>query len=528
MRIMPNQSRKLMTLTDTAKTPAAKLSQMSLWLVLFGTVGLYLLLAYLIPPGADTLWRLHIARGILNGQTLYRDIIEVNPPLWFWGAMPAAALGGYPALVVINLLAGLAGAALFGALTRLTLSPKASFVATLGLLAGLLLVSVGEIGQREQAFLLACAVWSAIAAARIEGKSIPAWLVITATIFAAYGFALKHYFVLVPIVIEGLILWLTKRAWRPFRLETILLVGLAGLYALIVIYVTPDFLGRVLGLVQASYFGFGPWNSVGPIERQLRLVMQCSFGLVPLIGLYLTRDKTTLLRVLVTALAVSLVVVMLQQKGWRYHLICANGLAVLIMVLLWEGVNRALAAGTAQRFIPLGFAVLIWTAIVQPALSNLKTNGQPIDSVLAEIIADEPLNRHIAILSTAPDNAFFPVARAGRAHWSRHYSMWMMPGLSTSVAEPKKEVRRLAERARVLSEFTADLTCLPPDIIVGEVGYFRNPEPRLFDAMTFLREDAAFAAWMDAHYRRQADIGSFPIWRQTGPKPTPSNCTKSR
>ncbi|MFN9612486.1 MAG: hypothetical protein ACK51R_12255 [Hyphomonadaceae bacterium] len=39
-----------------------------------------------IPAGQDILWRLHIAEGILDGKILYRDLIEVNPPLWFWTA----------------------------------------------------------------------------------------------------------------------------------------------------------------------------------------------------------------------------------------------------------------------------------------------------------------------------------------------------------------------------------------------------------------------------------------------------------
>lgn len=512
-----------MALTDTSAAKALDWH----WLILAGIVGLYLMLAYLIPPGADTLWRLHIARGLLDGQVLYRDLIEVNPPLWFWGAIPAAAMGGYAALVTINLIAGLAGAALFAALVRLTLpSAAAAWAAGLGLAAGSLLVSVGEIGQREQAFLLASALWSAMVAARMEGKSIPVWLAIVATAFAAYGFALKHYFVLVPIILEALLLWHSKRAWRPFRVETVLLAALAGLYAAAVVYLTPDFLGRVLGLVQIAYYGFGPWNSVGPVERQARLILQCAFVIAPITAWVLARDKGTLVRVLLVALSTALVVVVLQQKGWRYHLIAANGLSIVVLSLLWQRMDPAVATRIAKRFVPLGLAAIGWTAILQPALSNLKTNGQPMDGVLVDLIANEPRDHHIAILSTAPDNAFFPMARAGRAHWSRHYSMWMMPGLLTPTATPAKEALRLAESARVLAEFTADLTCTPPNLIVGEVGYFRNPDPKLFDAMAFLQQDSAFAAWLNAHYRSQGNVENYPIWRLVGAKPAPANCSK--
>src|SRR6185369_2684308 len=37
---------------------------------------------------SDVAWQLWIARRLHAGAHLYRDIIEVNPPLWFWMALP--------------------------------------------------------------------------------------------------------------------------------------------------------------------------------------------------------------------------------------------------------------------------------------------------------------------------------------------------------------------------------------------------------------------------------------------------------
>ena len=36
----------------------------------------------------DVAWQLWIAGRMHAGANLYRDIIEVNPPLWFWMAAP--------------------------------------------------------------------------------------------------------------------------------------------------------------------------------------------------------------------------------------------------------------------------------------------------------------------------------------------------------------------------------------------------------------------------------------------------------
>jgi hypothetical protein len=41
-----------------------------------------------VPITHDEIWRMWIGRQMLHGAQLYRDIIEVNPPLWFWMAVP--------------------------------------------------------------------------------------------------------------------------------------------------------------------------------------------------------------------------------------------------------------------------------------------------------------------------------------------------------------------------------------------------------------------------------------------------------
>ncbi len=36
----------------------------------------------------DVAWQLWIAHQVNHGGRLYRDMVEVNPPLWFWMALP--------------------------------------------------------------------------------------------------------------------------------------------------------------------------------------------------------------------------------------------------------------------------------------------------------------------------------------------------------------------------------------------------------------------------------------------------------
>ena len=43
---------------------------------------------------ADVSWQLWAAHQLNGGARLYRDINEINPPLWFWMGMPVDGLAG--------------------------------------------------------------------------------------------------------------------------------------------------------------------------------------------------------------------------------------------------------------------------------------------------------------------------------------------------------------------------------------------------------------------------------------------------
>ncbi len=58
-------------------------------------------------------------------------------------------------------------------------------------------------GQREQLALIASLPYAALMARQYAGRPVPPALAIVVAVIGAYGFALKHYFVLVPLLLEG-------------------------------------------------------------------------------------------------------------------------------------------------------------------------------------------------------------------------------------------------------------------------------------------------------------------------------------
>ena len=63
-------------------------------------------------------------------------------------------------------------------------------------------------GQGEQLSLIASLPYAALIARRYAGRPVPPALAIAVAVIGAYGFALKHYFVMVPLLLEA---WMMLR-----------------------------------------------------------------------------------------------------------------------------------------------------------------------------------------------------------------------------------------------------------------------------------------------------------------------------
>ena len=166
-----------------------------LWLICFLAIAPAL---FLLPINHDAIWQIWIGRKLLHGATLYTDIIEVNPPLWFWMAVPLAGVGEMFAiearLIVIGFFIAAIGLSLF-------LTPARYRLLLFGVLV---LMPLRDFGQREHFTLIATAPYVFTIAARKEGVEVGHPLLIG--LFAAFGFALKPYFAIAPLALE-LLIW---------------------------------------------------------------------------------------------------------------------------------------------------------------------------------------------------------------------------------------------------------------------------------------------------------------------------------
>lgn len=365
---------------------------------------------FLIPITHDAAWQMWTGRQMAHGANLYTDIVEVNPPLWFWMAEPLARVAEALEVRSLAILIG------FFILSMMLSTWLAARVARKGVpiwpMAVAMLFPITHFAQREHFILIFTIPYVLLIARREQGEAVPTADAVAIGFCAGVAFALKPQFALVPIILE---LW----AWRArkIRPETLTLAASAAAYILAVAVIEPDYRTNMVPLVMAAYAQFAPMQ-IGAVKASLIAFL---FG-SPL----LLRARGEAAAFTVAALAAWLVY-LLQMKGWDYQALPAVGLLLVAVALAADGsiVRRALMAGAA-------------IVIVVPSLRPYRTPP--------EFRLDVRPGSSFAALSIAP-RAGWPLVEERRLKWPLPYmSLWMAPAVRPDVAR--------------------ELACNPPDLLL--------------------------------------------------------------
>lgn len=120
-----------------------------------------------LPQTNDAAWQLWIGRELVRGAELYHDIIEINPPLWFWLAVPLVQAAGFLGIsgnFALIAFLGLSAALSIAMVQRMNPNPWI----LLSLVFAFFVPGLSETGQREQFTLIAFMPYVFLAAARAE------------------------------------------------------------------------------------------------------------------------------------------------------------------------------------------------------------------------------------------------------------------------------------------------------------------------------------------------------------------------
>lgn len=443
----------------------------------------------------DVAWYLLVAERILDGAVLYEDIIEVNPPLGMWFALPSALISRLLGVDAIEVFTGFTLL-----LVLLSLGLSASVLRRSGLPAGIPLLIIGlavlflpgrDFGQREHLLFTLCVPWLLLRSARLDAKSFPAHLALLIGGLAALGVGLKIHASIGLIAVE---LWclLKQRSLRTcVKPEHLALIVTGAVYVLLVWMFAPEFFAMNLRLGIEAYIPY--YNVSSSVTRTRAVVGIFTAGLL-IATSERKRGRWSAQISVVAASLLGFTIAYALQPGFNYQFLPA---ASALMVGM--GLVVVAARSTIARLVALSVIV---TQLLQvlPASVGHKT------TFLAGLLDHYRPDARSFFIASTNVSAAFPLALERQLQWtSRFPTQWLAPhvaehGWNTPIADM---ARRLV---------VDDLIAGRPDIVIVDTrpkqSYFKG---KPLDFLAFWDTDPRFGPlWRQ--YRKAGTHFGFEVW----------------
>jgi hypothetical protein len=472
----------------------------------------------------DIAWIIYSAAQMLDGAVFGRDIIEPNPPLAWLLAMPAAAAWRFQdlapdqtwRLMVAALAGGVVGHA-YGRLRDLR-DPGAGRDGDVIAIVLAYYFFVGcyrDYGQREYLCLALALPYLVLAVARAEGAPVRWTAAIAVGAAAGVGFALKPYFLAVPLLVEAALLLRTRRPLQALRGETVALAAVVAAYGAGVLLLTPSYVNEVVPLVGRIYWAFESSFAMVVLPAIIEML-----GLAAALYLYAKGSRSSLQLVLLAAALGFLLSYFLQAKGYSYHLFPVRALVGASLVLHLVALLRsprhprrralvAAGAGAALVFIANAVYLTIWYSESNRAFGSA---AAVTDDIVRLADRHAPGGTFLA-LATHPFPAF-PTALYSEAKWgSRTNGTWLVPAIAKWRAAPPADPQLLRDVEQTAwTMLRQELAESSPGLVLVDTRAYRHALEGLdFDILAFYLENPQIRAlW--ANYAELAPVHGFRVF----------------
>ena len=495
---------------ETAKRAAAAGWAAPRWLPLMGILLLAVLLRLIIGTNMDVSWLITVGEKVLDGQRLYVDLIEVNPPASVLLYLPALLVEraiGLPAEIGVDVLvffAACCGIFLAGRILDAAklLDGMDRWKLAAWTLAVLIILPTRAFSERDHIAVMTLLPFLALLIVRARGLSAAPASVLIAGIGAGLTMVIKPHFAL-PIGMAIGTAAVCARSLRPiFAMENWIAAALAALYGAFVVIAYPEFIADIVPLVRAVYL---PWR----MSIFLLLTTGAVFWFLALC--LLARWKGMLLAAppyapLLAASAGFFLTYFIQGKGFPYHAYPMLALAFIALAFAGSENSRVVAVVMAgpqtrlQRLLALLPVAAI--AVTSAVYFNIGGNTNALIEPIRRLSQQPKM-----LIITSDLSVGHPLVRQVGGRWvSRVASLWITAGVfhrhvnETLDAETKTTLRAYAKRDRdMLAE---DIRRQKPDIIVIEREIFEWDE--------WARSEPVIAEELKA-YRVAEVIGYFTI-----------------
>ncbi len=448
----------------------------------------------------DVSWILYGAGRMLNGAVFGRDIVDVNPPLVWWLSLPAALVAQNSGLTPSLAFKLQVLLLVFACIWLIHVLRPAIRAWQLALLLAILLITPAyHFGQREHlmAILTLPYVISLLSGKNDEGAAAAR---LAAGIMAGIGFALKPYFLVIPLLLEAYRLVKTRSPSSLIRMETLSIAAVGLAYAAAVWLWARDYVLTVAPQAMIVYPAYG-----NPFFSAARTII-FSLGLV-FLGCFLingTRDwKRQPLPPLILAAVGAALAAMLQSKGWAYHRlpITLFGLSCLAVALPGRNVAPARIAA-----LLLG-GVLLSENTCKYVPDMRSANGQEaLINHLTALMRSMPQPGRVAAFNTSPRIIHSAVLAAGAEWIAPACCLYALPA---AIRFRTPETKRIARNQ--LDALLARWKQEPPELVLVDISRYKLGFAHLaFSYLDYLKRDPRFAQAL-APYREKERLAGYLV-----------------
>ena len=227
-------------------------------------------LRQVVPLNTDVSWLIVVCQRMLDGQHLYRDIIEINPPMAAFAYLPGVALarvlGVDPRHVIDAQLLLLAAASLFAVSRILRLSPALSKLnwgpLAIWAAAVVTILPMHVFAQREHMAMLTFLPALAVYAMRSNREPLPLWAILIAGVGAGITLAFKPFFT-VPAALCILFAAIRSRSWLTLLAPENIIAAVLVMTVSVSTYIFyPEYFTVTYPLVRDTYLSWSMPASV--------------------------------------------------------------------------------------------------------------------------------------------------------------------------------------------------------------------------------------------------------------------------
>jgi hypothetical protein len=449
----------------------------------------------------------------LNGGELYRDFVEVNPPLGMWLAVPVVKLSRATGLAPIETLYGV-----FFMITALSLLLLRRYLAmirgmpeqTTGLVlfllaAAFLFIPGSTFGQREHLLVLLFMPWFMLRAVRSQGIYVSVAESVFIGLLGAVAICLKPHAISAPIALEAMLVLRSRNLRALLAPENFAALVFAVIYGVAIAIWCPLFLSEMIHLGVAAYVPYYGFDAANIMKLSVRPALVLALALVLI---HLTKGPMRQLAGLAFAAAVGfLAAYFLQSKGFYYQIVPAQILAVASGIFALAGILGAWNTGDARKspFVPAVavFAIACLSFLPQAYIYR----GAAFSVAISQHVRDA---KSVFIASTNLSNGFPLAVRQNLVWGSRFPTLWLTPYVADRWHNGPLPHDPII--AYALDALVTDLQKFHPDVVfINQSTTQDYIESGTFDYLKFMEQDPRFAAIWNT-YELRGQVGKFAVY----------------